>query len=69
MNESQQQPNKKLHSLDSAAERLDISVHTLRKHQYRGSLHTVKVGRRIMVPDVELQRISERGLPSLAAKK
>jgi predicted site-specific integrase-resolvase len=66
MNESS---NKKPHSLDSAAERLDISIHTLRKHQYRGSLRTVKVGRRIMVPEVELQRVSESGLPSLATGK
>ena len=62
------QSNKRLHSLDSAADRLDISVHTLRKHQHRGSLRTVKVGRRVMVPEAELQRISENGLPSLCEK-
>jgi len=64
-----QQSDRKLYSLDSAAEVLDVSVHTLRKHVARGAIRTIRVGRRQMLNQHELDKIATRGLPSLAESK
>lgn len=58
-----------LMSLDTAATQLSLSVWTLIAHSRKGSLKTVKCGRRRMVPRGEVQRIASEGLPSLSTKK
>jgi excisionase family DNA binding protein len=55
----------RLYSLDVVAGLLSVSVETIRLHAKRGSLKTTRVGRRVLVPAVELQRVVKVGLPSL----
>jgi len=55
----------RLYSLDDAARQLGISVWTLRSHQKRGSLRVTRVGRRVLVSVMEIQRIEMGGLPTL----
>ena len=59
----------RLYSLEDAARQLGVSVWTLRSHQKKGSLRTTRVGRRVLVSALELERISVAGLPTLAAVK
>lgn len=55
----------RLYSLGAAASWLGVSVWTLRVHARRGSLNTIRVGRRVLVPAAELRRVVKAGLPSL----
>jgi excisionase family DNA binding protein len=60
----------RLYSLDEAARQLGISVWTMRAHAKKGgSLRTTRVGRRVLVSALELDRITASGLPSLADTK
>ena len=42
-----------------------ISVWTLRKHIAQGRVRVIRIGRRIFIDAVELDRIRREGLPSL----
>lgn len=66
----QQKPNRRqLYSIEDAAQQLGgMSPWTLRKHIARGTCRQVRVGRRVMVPQSEIDRIARRGLPSLAGE-
>ncbi len=45
-----------------AAKTLGISPFTVRSWIYRGSLKTVNIGSRVLIPATELQRVAEHGL-------
>ena len=64
----EQKVDNRLYSLESAARQLGVSVWTLRSHQRRGSLRTTRIGRRQLVSESELARITVSGLPSLKAQ-
>jgi hypothetical protein len=57
---------KRAHSMKSAADQIGVSVFTLWAHKKAGSIRTIQVGRRVLVPEQELQRIAAVGLPSLS---
>jgi excisionase family DNA binding protein len=59
---------KRAHSMESGAEQLGVSVFTLWAHKKRGTLRTIKIGRRVLIPEDELQRIAAAGLPSLSQR-
>jgi len=46
-----------------------ISVWTLRKHISRGNVRVTRLGRRTFLPEEEITRIQQEGLPSLTLKK
>jgi excisionase family DNA binding protein len=56
----------RLYSLDIAARLLNVSIWTLRSHARRGSLKITRVGRRVLVPAIELTRVANVGLPPLS---
>lgn len=58
--------SKRVHSMDSGANQLGVSVYTLWAHRRRGTLRTIKIGRRVLIPEEELQRVAAAGLPSLS---
>jgi hypothetical protein len=47
---------------NEAGKRLSCSPFTLRAWGRRGLIHTVKVGRRRLVPEIECDRIGREGL-------
>lgn len=49
-------------SLAAAAKRLGVSEGLLRKAKKNGTLRTISFGRRVMVPDDELERVARCGL-------
>jgi hypothetical protein len=56
-----------LYSIEDAARVLGkISSWTLRKHVKRGSVSTVRIGRRVFLNADEILRIQTQGLPSLS---
>jgi excisionase family DNA binding protein len=55
-----------LFSIEEAAHILGVSAWTLRSHKKRGTLETVKVGRRVLVSLETIHLISREGLPSLS---
>jgi hypothetical protein len=58
-----------LYSLNDAAKVLGgISPWTLRKHVSQCSVRVTRIGRRVFVDGVELERIQREGLPSLGFK-
>jgi hypothetical protein len=62
--------NSRLYSLAEAAQKLGgVSVWTLRKHRSRGTLRVTDIGRRVLVPAEEIERIRTEGLPSLGKKQ
>lgn len=59
-----------LFSLEDASKRLGgCSVWTLRKHQLRGTISVVRIGKRIFLTEATIARIASEGLPSLKAQK
>jgi excisionase family DNA binding protein len=56
---------KLLYSFEEAASALSVSPWTLRAHQKRGTLPTVKIGTRRLVRAADLDRIAANGLESL----
>jgi hypothetical protein len=58
--------NPKLHSLEDSSDQLGkISVWTLRKHVFRGTVAVTRIGRRVFLASEEIERIRREGLPSL----
>jgi predicted site-specific integrase-resolvase len=59
--------HRQLNSLDEAASILGISVSTLRSHVTGGAVHVVRLGGRVLVHDLELERIQTEGIPTTIA--
>jgi excisionase family DNA binding protein len=57
-----------LFSIAEAAQKLAISAWTIRAHLKRGAIKPVRVGRRVLIPRKELERLAIDGLPSLSHK-
>jgi hypothetical protein len=58
-----------LFSIRDAAQQLGkISVWTLRKHIFRGTVKVTRIGRRVFLSSEEVERIRREGLPSLRGK-
>ncbi|NMW44294.1 helix-turn-helix domain-containing protein [Mobiluncus curtisii] len=53
---------RKLYSLKETAQMLGISYRAIQDWQYANRIKTVKLGRRVMVPAVELDRIAVEGV-------
>jgi excisionase family DNA binding protein len=51
----------KLISIGTAAERLGVSSYTVRRLIERGELRSVHVGRRVLLPESEINRICQHG--------
>jgi excisionase family DNA binding protein len=51
----------KLLSINDAADTLGISTFTLRRFLKRGVLRSVRVGRRVLLPETEVLRIVDEG--------
>jgi excisionase family DNA binding protein len=58
-----------LKSIQQAANTWGVSVYTVRRLAAAGSVRTVRVGRRRLVPDSEIERIIATGVPSTAASE
>ena len=59
----------RLFSIAAAAIELGgISAWTLRKHISRGQVAVTRIGRRVLLPAEEVERIRKDGLPSLTAQ-
>jgi excisionase family DNA binding protein len=50
-----------LHPVKKAAERLGISIWTLRKKAYEGDIASVKIGAKLLIPESEIQRLISDG--------
>lgn len=57
-----------LFSIAGSAEKLAISPWTIRAHLKRGTIRSVRVGRRVLIPRKELERLATEGLPSLSGQ-
>jgi excisionase family DNA binding protein len=53
-----------LKSIQHAADAWGVSVHTARRLAAAGSVHSVTVGRRRLIPESEIARIATTGVPS-----
>jgi excisionase family DNA binding protein len=53
-----------LKSIGEAAERLGVSRDTIRRLASAGTIHTVRLGRRRLVPETEIERVQRMGAPS-----
>lgn len=61
--------NAKLFSVDDAADLLGaVSPWTLRKHIANGTIRVTRIGRRVLLPAEEVERIRQEGLPSLGSQ-
>jgi excisionase family DNA binding protein len=59
----------KLFSVDDAASLLGgVSPWTLRKHIANGTVRVTRIGRRVLLPVEEVERIRQEGLPSLRSQ-
>jgi len=68
MNEKQESstvPAPALHSIDPAAYRLGVSPWSLRVWIRQGAIRATRLGRRVLIPESEIQRVVAEGLPSL----
>lgn len=63
MNNQTVTENDKLISLDGAADRLGVSVWTVRAWARESRITTVKLGSRRLIPKSEIDRIVVEGLP------
>ena len=57
----------KLLNLNEAAQALRVSPWSLRAWAKRGEVKVVRLGRRVLIPREEIERIVREGLPSLRA--
>jgi excisionase family DNA binding protein len=57
------EPERKLMTLDRAADRIGLSIHSVRRHVKEGRIKIVRVGKRLMVNTDEINRICNEGLP------
>lgn len=55
-----------LRSIEESARRLGISAWTVRAYVRAGKLHPVRIGRRILLSEPELQRFIEESTPDHA---
>jgi excisionase family DNA binding protein len=55
-----------LFSIGEAAQKLAISAWTIRAHLKRGAIKPVRVGRRVLIPRKEIERLANESLPSLS---
>jgi excisionase family DNA binding protein len=62
MNKDNPAPRRRAHSVDAAAEALSVSPRTMRRMIADGRIKTIRVGYRVLVPDAELDRISNEGV-------
>jgi excisionase family DNA binding protein len=51
----------RLHSVDVTAERLGISTFTVRRKIKSGALKSVRIGRRVLVPDSVIEEVIQNG--------
>jgi excisionase family DNA binding protein len=58
-----------LKSIQQAANTWGVSVYTVRRLAAAGQVRTVRVGRRRLVSEVEIERIVATGVPSAATPK
>ena len=56
----------RLYSVEVAAQLLDVSPWTLRRHVSEGRIRAVRVGRLVKISNAEVARLASEGLPSLA---
>jgi excisionase family DNA binding protein len=54
--------NNPLHPVKLAAERLGVSIWTLRKKAYMGDVASVKIGTKLLIPESELERLVQENL-------
>jgi excisionase family DNA binding protein len=54
-------PNRSLFSIVLVAERLGVSAFTVRRLIRRGALKSVRIARRVMIPEVEIERAIRHG--------
>jgi hypothetical protein len=54
-----------LHDIESSAKKIPMPAWTLRAHIKVGHINVTRLGKRIMLPTSELERIAREGLPSL----
>jgi excisionase family DNA binding protein len=59
---STEQPKDELHGLDKVAERLDVSIWTIRKWCQEGRLSSIRLGARRLIRESEIQRVIAEGL-------
>ena len=53
--------HEQLHSIDTAAERLQIAPKTLRNWVGERRIAVYRIGRRVRIPESEIQRVLEEG--------
>jgi excisionase family DNA binding protein len=51
-----------LHPIKLAAQRLGVSIWTLRKKAYEGDVASVKIGVKLLIPESELERLVREGM-------
>ncbi|MGD1092823.1 MAG: helix-turn-helix domain-containing protein [Bryobacteraceae bacterium] len=51
-----------LHPIKLAAQRLGISIWTLRKKAYEGEIASVKIGVKLLIPESEIERLIRDGM-------
>jgi len=51
-----------LHPVKEAAERLGISIWTLRKKAYERDIASVKIGAKLLIPESEIERLVQEGM-------
>jgi excisionase family DNA binding protein len=54
--------NEVLQPVKHAAKRLGISVWTLRKKAYEGTIASVKIGAKLLIPESEIEQIIRDGM-------
>jgi excisionase family DNA binding protein len=54
-------PNRSLFSIVLVAERLGVSAFTVRRLVQKGALKSVRIARRVMIPEVEIERAIKHG--------
>ncbi len=59
----------RLMPLDSVAEAIGVSIYSVRRLIAAGSLRSVNVGARILVPSSEVERIQREGVGTPRARK
>lgn len=52
-----------------AARLLSLSPHTIRAYISKGRIRAVRVGRRVLIPVVELERLVREGVPAQAEEQ
>jgi excisionase family DNA binding protein len=57
-----------LNSIEEAAKSCGVSPWTLRKHLQIGTIQPVRIGRRVLISNTELERICRDGLPALKSR-